>query len=173
MTATGDNTLTAEKIRHLTDRGLGLLAEAIAFYIDTMDIVPDYGLYGDAHDSLHVVALEMNRRHGHASSQTRAEIEEALQTIAATDDLLNGSGGDMDVDWSLVHRDRARAFGVLIDHGPTELEWREEQMGGYSWEDVREGVEYMALREGLARGFDHAPVQPERFIPVDAGVPPF
>jgi hypothetical protein len=58
------NTLTAEKIQHLSVRALGLLAETVVFYIDTMDIVPDSGLYGDAWESLHVIALEIDRRHG-------------------------------------------------------------------------------------------------------------
>lgn len=167
------STLTQEQVRTLSTAGLDQLAEAIVFYIDSLDVVADSGLYGDPHASLHVVALEMNRRHGHASLQGPDVLPHAVLVLEWTDQLSNGWTGDMDVNWHKVYRDRARAFGVLADHGPTEVEWLESEMGGYSWQDVRDGLEYLALREGRARGFDHAPVQPERFIPVDAGVPPF
>lgn len=141
------NTLTTEKVQHLSGHALGLLAETLVFYIDTMDVVPDSGLYGDVHESLHVIALEMNRRHGHAFEQSRYDVANALDTIchAQYDD-------GMDVTTVQL----ARAYGVLVDQG-SEGDWNGVEHFDYTPQRVLDILHGMALDEAMDRKLQEMP----------------
>lgn len=128
----------------LSPQALGTLSQAA---------LDDLALVVNSLDSLHAVALELNRRHSHASLQGRDQALHALDVIEGSDQLFDGWTGDMAVNWPAVYRARARAFGVIADHGM----WDVVRTVGYSRADVETALESLAEQEGRARGFDHRP----------------
>lgn len=115
----------------------------------------------DAMVPLHHAALELNRRHGHASLQTAQDAVEAADVLYAINDL----DGDMDVDWAQVVTDQARAYGVLLDKG-TGGDFERAQITGRS--ALRDCLEMQAIDEGRRRGFHHRPRPVARLIPANA-----
>jgi hypothetical protein len=121
-------------------------------------------------DRLHEAALEMNRRHGHAFTQTADDVLAAIQTLEEIDQFVYQINWDVaDVNWERVRVERARALGLLLDKG-TDASWGAVS---YTPEGVRGSLHSQAIIEGRARGFEHALVQPVRapFLPEDAVAP--
>lgn len=124
-------TLTTEQVRQYTPTGLRLVSEAIAVYIGSLAHIPDSGLYGDYMTSLHVVALEMNRRHGHACEQEIYDLPNALDVICYA---------QFDKKRNVTETSIARAYGVILDHGDDD-DWG--------------GLKYFALTPKRVRGYLH------------------
>lgn len=122
----------------------------------------------DALVPLHHAALELNRRHGHASLQTAQDAAEAADVL----DAIASLDGDMDVDWAQVVTDQARAFGALLDKGTGDDLARALVTGRPV---LRDCLEMQAVAEGRERGFDHRPHPVARLVPAgaDTMVAPF
>lgn len=121
---------------------LEALADSIAVALgNAREWLMDTGTWHTLLDSLHLVALEMNRRHGHASEQPRYEVPNALDTIcyAQYDD-------GMDV----TETDLARAYGLLIDKGDAD-DWYGVEHFDYTPKRVMGILHGMAESDDLKR----------------------
>lgn len=117
---------------------------------------------------LELAAAELNRRHGHASIQNYDDMLNAPEILEDVDQVHGCYDGDMDINWGVLFTSEARALGVLLDMGDGQT-WIAVGLrrGDWSREDARERLFELALSEGRARGFDHAPRRAV-LIPFDA-----
>jgi hypothetical protein len=156
-----ENTLTADAVRGLTDEGLNMLAESIVFYRDTLPMIPDTGLYGDVEESLHVVALELNRRCDAASLQD--DLMGAILTLGDFDRYLADTDNvNPQATWCAV-----RAAGCVLDQA-NEEHWIGLGWVGYSRESLTYFLQCHAEVEHQQRGYRVSVPSVARLVPADA-----
>lgn len=157
---------TTWDVRNSTQENLTAFADIMADALKN-ELVP----VQDALTPLHHAALELNRRHGHASLRDFNDRPDAIDTLISISDLQAQDTGDMDLDWAAIALAEARAMGCILDNGTDDM-WRALAYEGYTREGIETGLQRMAILEGKRRGFVHrAEVARRSFFPADAVAP--
>lgn len=125
---------------------------------------------GEALVPLHHAALELNRRHGHASLQTEIDRPNAEDILIGFNDLQSRDTGDTDIDWPRVYVDVTRAIGCVLDLGDYDT-WRSLTLDGHTRVALVTTLHRWAMIEHIRRGVAKRQAAPQPFFPVGAVAP--